>query len=158
MPENKKILSQSISTSIRNTIFYLPFKYSISITFLDIICNLLVLIPLGLYLPVLFNKQNILRDLILTTIFVLFLETTELLIRIGQFSFIDVLWNVISMLIGELIYYFLKEKLTNKVINYIQLYVVMIFLPIAIYAIGSVPLNWDIFAPIFDYKTYPYIW
>ena len=88
---------------------------------------------------------------------ILCFETIQLFTRIGQFSLLDLLWNVIGMLIGEFIYFKFKPKFSFQVINYIQFFVVILFLPVAIYAIISVPLNWNIYAPIFDFEKYPYI-
>ena len=154
---NKWILEHSILDDFKFTIFYLPLSYKIYFTFIDIFCNLLILIPLGLYLPILFNKKNLLRDSLITLLMVFCFEAIQLFTRIGQFSLLDILWNVGGMLIGEFLYFKLEVKLTNQVVNYIQLFVVVLFLPIAIYAVASVPLNWNIYSPIFDYEKYPYI-
>ena len=151
---NKWVLQHPILEVLKDTIFLLPFNASI--TLLDIFLNLLILIPLGMYLPALFKKKNILRDTLITTPMVLSFETIQLFVRIGQFSLLDFLWNVSGMLIGEFIYFKLQSKLTFKVINCIQLVVVILFLPVAIYAVISVPLNWHIYSPIFDFEKYPY--
>ena len=152
---NVRILNKSILEAFKYTIFYLP-VFRIDLTIVDIVLNSIVLLPLGIYLPVLFKNKNLKRDILIAVGLVLLIETTELFSRLGQFSFLDFIWNISGMLIGEFIYHKLENKFTNSVINYIQLFIVVFILPFAIYAIVSVALNWNLYAPIFDYVKYPY--
>ena len=136
--------------------FFLSFQGAIDFDFIDMIINILSFVPLGLYLPLLFNKFNLVRDLIISFFLSLLFETSECLSRLGCFDYKDILINVAGALIGLIIFYYLKPLTSNKTINYIQLFIVLAFLIIAIHIPIAIYKHWDIYEPFFDFDKYPY--
>ena len=62
----------------------------------NVILNFYILIPLGIYLPLLFNRHNILRDSLIAIISILAIELFQLFTAIGSFELTDILLNLIA--------------------------------------------------------------
>ena len=119
--------------------------------------NILLFIPLGIYLPLLFLKSNIIKDIIITLIFIFSLELIELFTRSGAFSLLDVLFNLLGMLSGYLIYLLLiKKHLSNNLISIINIIIIIIATPIIIFSIVNTINNIKLYKPFFDFNKYPY--
>jgi glycopeptide antibiotics resistance protein len=77
--------------------------------------NVMLFVPFGLLLPVLFNNVNTFQKLILITLLISFgLELIQLFTVLGTFDVDDIILNVLGGSIGFGMYILAKELLTPK--------------------------------------------
>ena len=79
---------------------YLTGEFGLLIGGLNIVGNIIFLIPLGLLLPQLFSRINQLRVLLIAVLFCLAIELTQAYFKIGIFDIDDVLLNVLGVMVG----------------------------------------------------------
>ena len=79
---------------------YLTGEFGSLIGGLNIVGNIIFLIPLGLLLPQLFSRINQLRVLLIAVLFCLAIELTQAYFKIGIFDIDDVLLNVLGVMVG----------------------------------------------------------
>jgi glycopeptide antibiotics resistance protein len=79
---------------------YLTGEFGLLIGGLNIVGNIIFLIPLGLLLPQLFSRINQLRVLLIAVLFCLAIELTQVYFKIGIFDIDDVLLNVLGVMVG----------------------------------------------------------
>ncbi|WJQ82721.1 VanZ family protein [Brevibacillus brevis] len=76
-------------------------KYNVDILVFNLAGNVILFVPLGLLVPLLFLRfQNIHRVFFLTLFVSLIIETLQLLLSLGSFDVDDLLLNVLGGLIG----------------------------------------------------------
>lgn len=100
----------------------IPFKTIIEyiarqdrIAIVNLLGNLIAFAPMGLFLPLLFKRQNKLKNFILTNItIILTIEVLQFLSLSGSFDIDDLILNLLGTL---LIYGLYKIKKINKVIH-----------------------------------------
>ncbi len=83
----------------------------------NLLGNLIGFIPLGILLPLMFNKlRTAFRTIIMVFLFSLAFETFQLFSMLGVFDVDDLLLNTLGGTIGYLIFWMVKKLLTpNKV-------------------------------------------
>lgn len=79
---------------------YLTGEFGLLIGGLNIVGNIIFLIPLGLLLPKLFSRINQLRVLLIAVLFCLAIELTQVYFKIGIFDIDDVLLNMFGVMVG----------------------------------------------------------
>ena len=62
-------------------------KYTIPFNYIELFLNIVIFIPLTLYLPLIFNKISFKRDILIVFFTILFFETFELLLRFDNVNF-----------------------------------------------------------------------
>jgi glycopeptide antibiotics resistance protein len=73
--------------------------------FLNLVGNIIVFIPWGLYLPILFKKiKSLIGTLKGTLLFVIAIEVAQLITTLGSFDVDDIILNTLGAIIGYLIY------------------------------------------------------
>jgi glycopeptide antibiotics resistance protein len=97
--------------TIRTYIFNLH-SYNFNTWFYNTFGVLLVFIPLGFLLPVVFVKMRSLRNIILTSICVsVFIEAMQYIVTLGVFDIDDIILNSLGTVLGFLLYeVFLFQK------------------------------------------------
>ena len=89
------------------------------VAIINLLGNLIAFAPMGIFLPLLFKKQNKLKNFILTNIaIILAIESLQFLSLSGHFDIDDLILNLLGALI---IYGLFKVKKVNKIINKIIL-------------------------------------
>lgn len=104
----------------------IPFKTIIEyilrqdrVAIINLLGNIIAFMPMGLFLPLIFKKQNRLKNFILTNIaIILTIEVLQLLSLSGSFDIDDLILNLLGTL---LIYTLYKVKKINSLINKIIL-------------------------------------
>lgn len=108
---------ESFSTYIHSNVNLIPFKtiqvyyngyinhraYS-SIAFTNLVANLLIFLPMGIFIPSLFKKTNIIKFIILTFMILLGVETLQLVLKIGIFDIDDIILNFSGAFLGYILY------------------------------------------------------
>ncbi|PEL08421.1 VanZ family protein [Bacillus sp. AFS017336] len=90
----------------KNTINYIngSSSFNVDIIINNTIGNLLIFLPIGIFLPILFKKYIILSQVITSSIILSFtIEILQFTLRIGQFDVDDILLNTLGAILGCLI-------------------------------------------------------
>ena len=124
----------------------------------DVFLNFLVLIPLGIYLSIIFKNHKLTNTILFSFLFSATIEIFQLFTAFGCFSFIDLISNIIGAVIGYLIYVllikFIKEERQIKVINITNIVVLIIFVPLVIFALVYTTINFKYIIFRFSYLHY----
>lgn len=118
---------------------------------LEDILNIIVFIPFGLYVSFFSKKQKLIKAIIFSFALSLFLELFQFYTYIGSFAFLDIITNVFGGLIGYFIYYLLQKNVTEKkimVLNKLTLIIIIIMIPILLYAIINTFINIDFYIDV----------
>lgn len=109
---------------------------------LDYYMNIVVYIPLGIYLLIfLENKHKYLLSFLIIIFSSILFELIQLFTGFGGCDGTDFGCNVLGGTVGLLISRFLLKKNAIKLINIINIAVVIIFLPLVIYAFINTIMN-----------------
>jgi len=113
---------------------------------LDYYMNVVIYIPLGIYLLLLlkFKHKYVITSVIIVVSSFMF-EFIQLVTGFGGCDGTDFACNLIGGFIGIMLYLLLIKNLKNKVINIINLVVVILFSPIALYALINTLINIDLY-------------
>lgn len=110
----------------------------------DHLLNVIVFIPLGIYLPFIFKKRYCLPLFLLVT---LSFELTQLFSRLGCFDILDIILNFAGSLIGFGLYFLFKKVLKNKTITIINLIVTVVFGALSLAIIVYTPIYFTLGSP-----------
>lgn len=101
----------------------------------DGILNVIVFIPLGLYLSFFIKKNKFIKVMLYTLIISLTFEVVQLFTLLGSFQTEDLILNLFSVLLGYLIYKIIYKEKNIKVLNILSLISIIILTPILIYGV-----------------------
>lgn len=96
----------------QNTIGYLTGadRFNIDIIISNTLGNILIFLPLGIFLPLLFEKYSkFTKVLIASTIISFSIEVLQITLQIGQFDIDDIILNVVGSIIGFFFFKMLKH-------------------------------------------------
>ncbi|AIM17189.1 antibiotic resistance protein VanZ [Bacillus sp. X1(2014)] len=99
----------------KNTIKYITGSnhFNLDIIINNTLGNILIFLPLGLFLPLLFKRFSRVSKVMVTSIVISFsIETIQLVLKIGQFDIDDVILNTIGSIFGFLLLKILKNVIT----------------------------------------------
>jgi glycopeptide antibiotics resistance protein len=104
---------------MQNTIQYIKGteRFEIEIILHNTLGNILIFLPLGIFLPILFKKFNSLSKVFVSSILISFtIEVLQFVLQIGQFDIDDILLNTVGAIIGFSLIKFLirNTKFANK--------------------------------------------
>lgn len=113
------VLKLNISFTYKGTqnVNFIPFRepllYNGRIDYNEIFLNILIFVPLGLYVGILFKKLTTTRKIFSFFVVSLFCEVCQFILKIGAFDITDIINNTFGGIIGLL---FLKvlEKVFNS--------------------------------------------
>ncbi len=148
----------SFKCNIQNTIFEVLYTYSklpIEERFLrafmgisditQIVLNVIVFVPLGIYMPLLHEKTNLIKGAFMALSISLVFELIQLFTCIGAFMLDDLVTNTLGFVLGYLIFKMLRRVTTDKAINIVNIIIIVVALPIAVYAIYNTVVNFPIY-------------
>ncbi|MBO9128535.1 VanZ family protein [Bacillus sp. 165] len=76
-------------------------RFNLDIIINNTVGNILIFLPLGMFLPILFKKYNMLSKVFISSIIISFLiEALQFSLQIGQFDIDDIILNTIGCIIG----------------------------------------------------------
>lgn len=81
------------------------------------ILNILILVPLGFYVGLLFEKYSLAKKLLIVFLFTLTIECAQYIFKIGAFDAADLLTNTLGGLIGIVLFALIIKILTRNTIN-----------------------------------------
>jgi glycopeptide antibiotics resistance protein len=144
----------------RFTRFIIPFKdytepffsNQIHILIKDDILNVVLFIPLGLYLAYFVRENKLLWVIVVTLSLSLVFELFQLFSLIGSFATKDVITNMFGSFLGYLFcrIIYRKENSGAKliVLNVISVVAILVFCPILIYAVVNTASNFDVYVDV----------
>ena len=110
---------------------------SLDVLISSFILNVIVFIPFGIYLSIYKSKISYDQCFLYAFLTSMIIELIQLFTAIGGFDFLDIMSNVFGAIIGVFIYNQLVKhyKLrSNEVINKVNKWVIIIFIPVCIFA------------------------
>lgn len=116
---------------------------------LEFFLNILIFLPFGIYLPLLLNNHKVLLTIIISFISSLSFELIQFLTALGSMQLMDLITNLLGSIIGILIYFLLIQKCSSNIINYINLAICIISIPIIIFAITNTAIHFNYYLPFF---------
>lgn len=118
----------------------------------DDLLNVIIFIPMGLYLSYFIKNKKFLKVLLITFGVSLFFELFQLFTVIGSFTIQDLMTNVIGGIIGYLVYklIFIKKesKQRTTILNVISIIGIIVFVPILLYGIINTIKHFDFYIDI----------
>lgn len=118
----------------------------------DDLLNVIIFIPMGLYLSYFIKNKKFLKALLITFGVSLFFELFQLFTVIGSFTIQDLMTNVIGGIIGYLVYklIFIKKesKQRTTILNVISIIGIIVFVPILLYGIINTIKHFDFYIDI----------
>lgn len=118
----------------------------------DDLLNIIIFIPLGLYITYFSKKFKFIKVFILTLLISLFFELFQLFSLIGSFAVQDFITNITGGLIGYIVYklIFIKGLQPKKILilNILSILLIILLIPILLYAIKNTISNIDIYLDI----------
>lgn len=105
---------------------------------LDIFGNMILFIPLGIYINILIKDIKISKSICIMTIISFIFECSQYVFGIGASDITDIITNTIGGIIGVGIYIVIKKIFTdkNKVKNFITICSTGVMIPVGILLIG----------------------
>ena len=81
----------------------------------EIVLNVMIFVPLGIYAGVLFEKWIFGKKLFFFFLISLLVEGLQYILRVGAFDIIDIINNTLGGIIGLMLFEGLKKAFNNKV-------------------------------------------
>lgn len=107
---------------------------------MDYFLNVLIYLPFGLFMPFISDKRTFVNIGIIFTSSVIF-ETVQLITGFGGWDSTDMACNTIGGVLGIIIYKLFRKHISDKTINCIAFWTLVIFFPLVIYAIINTVIN-----------------
>ena len=107
----------------------------------DIVLNLLLFLPLGLYFTLLLKRKHLilLIGLLLTISF----EISQFFTCIGMYNSFDIIGNVLGCVLGYVLFLFLRRFFKQKVIDTTNIIITVLLTPVCFYAIIITIVNFN---------------
>ena len=127
---------------------------------LDTILNILLFIPFGLMLPILFGKIRKFLYPILAFFFSLSIELIQLFIGLGCFSIYDLILNTLGFILGQLLLFILIKKIDHKkiynIINITSVVTLVLMIPLVVWFSTKVIINFEAIKLCIDHTMVKY--
>lgn len=134
------------SIPLKNRGAFIPFKTFIDngLYFeLEYFLNVILYIPMGLILPFIIKKPWL--SALLVFLSSLIFELAQLFTGFGGFDTTDIICNTLGGFLGLLVFYMFRKKVSDRAVNIIDFVVIIIFSPVAMYALINTIINWDLY-------------
>ena len=114
---------------------------------LDIL-NVVIFIPLGIFIAHLFKKNKIINTCLVSFAFSLFIELFQLFTIIGSFMLNDLIINVLGGLLGAIIYVLVTKKKQYKIYNILLSIFLLLSSAFLLYLSINLIINIDVYIDI----------
>lgn len=94
-------------------LMYLNGKPSLMIAIFNLVGNIALFIPLGIFASLLFRKVAWWHILIGSALFSFVLETLQLILQVGSFDVDDILLNTLGVMLGHALYAAIKKRYSH---------------------------------------------
>ncbi len=111
------------------TVNLIPFNDLISngklYFFGEIIMNIIIFVPLGIYAGILFKKWNFGKNLMIILLLSFFVEFIQFIFKLGSFDITDTITNTLGGIIGLLVFIVIEKVFKNKAKKFINIIAVI---------------------------------
>lgn len=139
-----------------NDYFIEPFTQTRMNTFKDDILNIVIFIPLGLYVSYFIKNKKFIKTLGIAFALIATFEVFQLFSLVGAFASKDLITNLLGAILGYLIFRLIYKKnngvIRLTILNLLSIFAIITFVPIAIFAIVNTIQDIDIYIEIFTRK------
>lgn len=101
-----------------NDINLIPFYKSMivnkKVIFSEIMFNVLVFMPLGVYIKMILPKLSIYKAILIPFVISIILETTQYIFHLGSSDITDVITNILGGILGLILFKIIKKVFKNK--------------------------------------------
>lgn len=113
-PLSEKIMSVNL-VPLKTISFYLAGKPSLGVARINLIGNIIAFVPFGFILPIIFKRlRSFILIFLLALLFILLLETIQLLTTVGAFDVDDITLNILGTVLGYIIFKIFTKMGKNK--------------------------------------------
>ncbi len=114
--ENRKVNLIPFNDLISNGKFYF---------FGEIIMNIIIFVPLGIYTGILSKKWNFGKNLLIIFLLSFFVELIQFIFKLGSFDITDTITNTLGGIIGLLVFIVIEKVFKNKAKKFINIIAVI---------------------------------
>ncbi|MBQ9730505.1 MAG: VanZ family protein [Bacilli bacterium] len=145
---------KTISLKERFMLYLIPFKKyetdSLIKMTIDMILNIIIFIPFGLYLSYFIKKNKFIKTLVISIGVTLFIEFFQLFSLLGSFQTEDIIVNILGGVLGYTAYLLIYKDnpYRIKILNICSLVAIFIFLPVLIYGLVNTIKEFDLYVSI----------
>lgn len=129
-----------------------PFLSQIDTIIQDDLLNVFLFVPFGMYLTLFLKKRSFIKVLLMSCLLSSILELFQLITIIGSFSTKDIITNTIGGIFGYFINRIIYKENNSinkiKVLNIISTVVLIIFIPLTIYAVFNTMKHFEFYLNI----------
>lgn len=111
---------------------------------LDYFLNVLIYIPLGIFLSFIADKKTFLNLAVILTSSAIF-EAVQYVTGFGGCDSSDIVCNFLGGLLGIMLYKFLRPRASDTTVNQIVRITSIISLPIVLYAVINTAVHWQLY-------------
>ena len=111
----------------------------------DVFLNVLAFAPFGFYLPLLFPRHTHFKGILCCFLVSLTVELMQFLTIVGTFSTIDLIANTCGYFVGAFFFELFIKRLPSRFINYLNMTVIAIASPIAVYGVINTVTHFTIY-------------
>ena len=126
-------LSERFRTHLSYKIFYVDLK--------DTLVNIILFLPLGMVLPFLMKKRVYLNSIFLGALISVAFEVFQIISCIGMFTYGDIIYNTIGVILGATIYVILIKTADEKRLSTAFIIHILILIPVLNYAAVNTAKN-----------------
>ncbi|MBQ8205873.1 MAG: VanZ family protein [Bacilli bacterium] len=121
---------------------YLAIKpWSLTFDIVDIVLNMLLFLPLGLYFVLLLKRKYLI--IIFSVVLTLIFEVSQFFTCIGMFNIYDLLGNIMGCVLGYILFLIFNRYVSKFFIDVTNIVILSLLSPVCIYAIIITIINFN---------------
>lgn len=109
----------------------------------DLMLNIILFLPLGIFYLLILKRRFLVLPL--GFLLIMLLEISQFFTCVGMFNVYDIIGNMTGVILGYFFYLVFKKIYTSKVINFLNILIITVCSPIAIYAIYMTIKNIEVY-------------
>ena len=119
-------LSERFRTYLSYKVFFVDWE--------DTLVNIILFLPLGMVLPFLMKKRVYLNSILSGAVISVAFEVFQIVSCIGMFTYGDIIYNTLGVIIGSTLYVILIKTAKEKSLTIAFIVHILILIPVLIYA------------------------
>ena len=131
--------------SIRERFIYAMSYFELDDSISSMILNVIIFIPFGILVPLLRGKASALTTIALAFLTTLAIESAQLIVAFGYFTYMDLICNTVGAVLGVIIFIALRKRLSERAIVSTLVYSSLFGAAASIFAIIKTVINIEIY-------------
>lgn len=100
--------------SVQERFIYAMSYFELDDSITSMLLNVFIFIPFGILVPLLRGKASVLTTTALAFLTTLAIESTQLIIAFGYFTYMDLICNTLGVALGVIIFVILRKRLSDE--------------------------------------------